>query len=42
MYEIFIEYLNSLYWEGYAEELQQNAPTLFYYEYEQFSTIYKF
>jgi len=42
MYDAFIDFLNSLYWDGYAEDLLNNSPSLFYYEYEQFSQMYKF
>ena len=42
MYEAFIDFLNSLYWEGYAEDLQLTAPTLFDFEYSEFLKRYTF
>ena len=42
MYDEFIDFLNSIYWEGYAEHLQESAPRIFEFEYQQFLKIYRF
>lgn len=36
MYDAFIDCLNSLYWDGYAEQLAQDNPTLFTAEMNNF------
>lgn len=42
MYDAFIDFLNSIYWEGYAEELHESAPSVFEFEYSQFLKAYEF
>jgi hypothetical protein len=34
--EIFHEFLDSIYYEGYAEHIAENMPNLYAYEKEQF------
>ncbi len=36
LYDAFIESLNSIYYEGYAEQIRQENPELFAFEWEQF------
>ena len=36
MYELFIEMLNQLFWEGYAEELAKDNPAAFQLEFNEF------
>ena len=38
--EIFHEYLDQLYWDGYADYLLQNDEKTYQFEYDQFSRIY--
>lgn len=40
MYEVFIQLLDSLYWEGYAEQLATENPALFNYELDYFLDNY--
>lgn len=40
MYEVFIEQLNAIYWQGYAEQLAETNPQLFSFELNQFLNIY--
>ena len=40
--EIFHEYLDQLYWTGYAEFLLQNDAKTYQFEYEIFSHIYDY
>ena len=41
MYELFIEFMNQLFWEGYAESLAQDNPALFQYEFNEFLNDYQ-
>ena len=34
--EIFIEFMDSIYYQGYAKELAENYPDRYLWEYEQF------
>ena len=36
LYDAFTEFLDSLYYEGYAEKIRQENPELFAFEWEQF------
>jgi hypothetical protein len=40
MYELFIELLNQIFWEGYAEQLAQTNPAGFQFEYAEFMNSY--
>jgi len=40
MYELFIELLDQLFWEGYAEQLAQNNPAVFQMELSEFINNY--
>ena len=40
MLEAFKEYLDGMYWEGYAEDMENDNPTLFYSQYRDFRTNY--
>ena len=40
MYETFIEFLNQIYWEGYAEQLAKENPAGFQLEYNDFFNAY--
>ena len=40
MYDVFISLLDSLYWEGYAENLSKENPELFNYELNEFLNNY--
>ena len=37
---LFQEYLDSIYYEGYAEALAEENPTAFQFEYNQFKNLY--
>lgn len=37
---VFIEQLDAIYWQGYAEQLQDENPNIFNEAYSQFLTIY--
>ena len=39
-YEEFIEFLNQIYWEGYAEQLAKENPATFQMEYNEFFNAY--
>ena len=39
-YEEFIEFLNQIYWEGYAEQLAKENPAVFQMEYNDFFNAY--
>ena len=41
MYELFIEFTNQLFWDGYAEQLAQENPALFQFEYNEFLNAYQ-
>ena len=41
MYELFIEFLNQIYWEGYAETLAKENPEVFQMELNEFFTNYQ-
>lgn len=36
MYELFIELLNQIFWEGYAEQLAVDNPAEFQFEFNEF------
>jgi len=40
MYELFIEILNLLFWDGYAEQLMKDHPEQFEKEFYQFINDY--
>lgn len=40
MYEVFIEQLDALYWNGYAENLADTNPQAFNFELNQFFNNY--
>lgn len=40
MYELFVSLLDSLYWDGYTEQLAQSNHELFNYEYSNFLNTY--
>ena len=40
MYELFIELLNQIFWEGYAEQLAKDNPAEFQFEYNEFLNTY--
>lgn len=37
---VFMEQLDAIYWQGYAERLQDTMPAQFNEEYEEFLTLY--
>jgi hypothetical protein len=41
-YEVFIEFLNDIYWEGYAEQLARENPTALQAEHAAFFNNYIF
>lgn len=38
--EVFIDLMDSLFWEGYTKQLSGDNPELFNYEYKEFLTNY--
>ena len=42
MIELFIEYLDSIYWEGYAQQLASDNPQAYTFELNQFLDNYNF
>lgn len=38
--ELFIELTNTIFWDGYAEQLSKENPALFKYQYEEFCNAY--
>ncbi len=40
MYELFTEWLNQIFWEGYAEQKAQSDPAGFQLEYAEFLNAY--
>ena len=40
MYELFIELLNQIFWEGYAEQLAQDSPADFQFQFNEFANAY--
>lgn len=40
MYEFFIELLNQIFWEGYAEQMAKDSPAAFQYEFNEFANSY--
>ena len=42
MMQSFVDYLDSLYWEGYAENLANENPEAFTFELNQFQDNYNF
>ena len=40
MYELFIELLNQIFWEGYAEQLAQDSPEDFQFQFNEFANAY--
>ena len=41
MYQAFIDFLDTLYWEGYARQLAEDNPEAFQFELNQFFDNYK-
>jgi hypothetical protein len=37
MYELFIELMNQLFWDGYAEQLAKENPAMFQLEFNEFA-----
>jgi hypothetical protein len=42
MYELFIELMNQIFWEGYAEQLAQDNPAVFQQNLNDFMNNYTF
>ena len=40
MYELFIEMLDQLFWDGYAEQLAKDSPAVFQMELAEFMNLY--
>lgn len=40
MYELFIEMLDQLFWDGYAEQLAKDNPAVFQMELAEFMNLY--
>lgn len=40
MFDAFINHLDSIFWDGYAEQLANDNPQLYNFEYDQFFTNY--
>jgi hypothetical protein len=40
MYELFIELMNQIFWEGYAEQLAQDSPADVQFQFNEFLTAY--
>jgi len=36
LYELFIEFIDSIYYAGYAEQLSESDPEKFTWEYQEF------
>lgn len=41
MQEVFMEWLDQIYWEGYVETFREEEPGTFHRQLTEFSTIYK-
>ncbi len=41
MLDAFIEYLNGIYYDGYAEDFQENNPDAFYRQFAEFTNAYR-
>ena len=41
MQEVFMEWLDQIYWKGYAETFREEEPGTFQRQLTEFSTIYK-
>ncbi|MGB4775699.1 MAG: hypothetical protein WBP45_11030 [Daejeonella sp.] len=41
MYDIFLDFTNQLFWDGYAEQLAKENPEKFYYELKDFLKTYE-
>lgn len=41
MYELFIEYMDSIFYEGYAKQLASEDSAKFNFELDQFLNLYK-
>ncbi|SDE65343.1 hypothetical protein SAMN05216464_108104 [Mucilaginibacter pineti] len=41
MLDAFIEYLNGIYYEGYAENFKEDNPDTFYQQFVQFVNDYR-
>lgn len=39
---VFIDYLDSLFYKGYAEQLAEENPTAYNWEFNEFCNIYNF
>jgi len=42
MYELFIELTNQIFWEGYAEQMAQENPAVFQFEFNEFFNNYQY
>ena len=40
MYELFIELMNQIFWEGYEEQLAQDNPAEFRFEFNELLNAY--
>lgn len=40
MYELFIELMNQIFWEGYAEQLADENPQAYNFEFDNFLNTY--
>lgn len=40
MFDAFINHLDSIFWDGYAEQLANDNPELYNFEYDQFFNYY--
>lgn len=40
MYDLFIEFTNQIFWEGYAETLAEENPQAYNFEFENFLNTY--
>lgn len=38
MLDAFKEYLDKMFWEGYADELEEDNPNAFYSQFREFKT----
>ena len=42
MIELFIEFTDQIFWEGYAEQMAEESPQKFNYELTDFLTLYNY
>ena len=40
MYELFIELTNQIFWDGYAEQMAQDNPAEFQFQFNEFLNAY--